>query len=114
MAVRSSAKTARGRGLGRPFPKGVSGNPKGRPAGVQNRATRDGRELAQAIVNDPEYRARLLERLRAGDAPPAVECMAWAYAFGKPPQNVEVTGEDGGPIRSAVVFTLPDNGRRAE
>jgi hypothetical protein len=31
MATKSSQKSARGRGLGKPFKKGVSGNPKGRP-----------------------------------------------------------------------------------
>jgi hypothetical protein len=37
----------RGRGLGRPFDKGVSGNPAGRPVGSRNRAT----ELAQALLD---------------------------------------------------------------
>jgi hypothetical protein len=36
----------RGRGSGRPFTKGVSGNPAGRPAGSRNAAT----EMAQALL----------------------------------------------------------------
>jgi hypothetical protein len=37
----------RGRGQGRPFARGVSGNPAGRPPGTRNRAT----ELAQALFD---------------------------------------------------------------
>jgi hypothetical protein len=38
MAVKHLQKQ-RGRGQGRPFARGVSGNPAGRPPGVRNRAT---------------------------------------------------------------------------
>jgi hypothetical protein len=37
----------RGRGQGRPFARGVSGNPAGRPPGARNRAT----EIAQALLD---------------------------------------------------------------
>jgi Family of unknown function (DUF5681) len=37
----------RGRGAGRPFAKGVSGNPAGRPSGSRNQAT----EIAQALLD---------------------------------------------------------------
>ena len=37
----------RGRGAGRPFEKGVSGNPAGRPPGSRNRGT----EIAQALLD---------------------------------------------------------------
>ena len=37
----------RGRGQGRPFAQGVSGNPAGRPPGARNRAT----EIAQALLD---------------------------------------------------------------
>jgi len=55
----------RGHGPGRPFPKGQSGNPAGRPAGSRNAATR----LAEALL-DGEAEAlmkALVERALGGD-----------------------------------------------
>jgi hypothetical protein len=46
MAVNPLQKQ-RGRGPGRPFPKGQSGNPAGRPIGARNRAT----QLAEAMLD---------------------------------------------------------------
>jgi len=46
MAVKHLQKQ-RGRGMGRPFARGVSGNPAGRPPGSRNRAT----EIAQALFD---------------------------------------------------------------
>jgi hypothetical protein len=46
MAVNHLQKQ-RGRGPGRPFERGVSGNPAGRPAGSRNAAT----EIAQALLD---------------------------------------------------------------
>ena len=45
-----------------------------------------------AMVEDPIYRARLLEDLRNRDLRPAVECMLWYYAKGKPKELVEHSG----------------------
>ena len=47
MAVNFQQKQRR-RGPGRPFIKGVSGNPAGRPVGARNAAT----EMAQALLDD--------------------------------------------------------------
>jgi hypothetical protein len=40
-------------------------------------------------VDDPEYRRRLGERLRGGELSPAVECVLWYYAKGRPKDEVE-------------------------
>ena len=47
MAVNFQQKQRKRRGKGRPFAKGVSGNPAGRPVGSRNAAT----EMAQALLD---------------------------------------------------------------
>lgn len=65
----------------------------GRPKGVPNRATIEVRESCRAIVEDPEYRARLKQRALTGRLNPAVEVMLWHFAYGKPRDVIEQTGE---------------------
>ena len=64
MAVNPLQKQ-RGHGPGRPFQKGQSGNPAGRPAGSRNTAT----QLAEALLdNEAEALTRaLIERALEGD-----------------------------------------------
>ena len=40
-----------------------------------------------AIVNDPVYRQKLLKAARARKLTPAIECMLWHYAYGKPKES---------------------------
>ena len=64
----------------------------GRKKGVPNKATAEVRAACVAIVDDPQYRKKLLARARAGTLLPAVECMLWHYAKGKPKDQVEHSG----------------------
>jgi len=48
-------------------------------------------EVAQ-MIEDPVYRKKLLLDLRARKLRPAVECMLWYYAKGKPKELVEHSG----------------------
>ena len=52
--------------------------------------SREARVFARSLVNDPEYRKKLLEDLRARRLAPQLESMLWAYAWGKPPDRIEV------------------------
>ena len=42
------------------------------------------------LVDNPRYRTTLETRLRAGRLAPAIECMLWHYAKGKPVERVEL------------------------
>lgn len=55
----------------------------GRRPGSLNKATIEAKTACAELVDDPEYRRRLGERLRSGKLSPAVECMLWYYAKGK-------------------------------
>ena len=68
------------------------GGSPGRPKGVPNAATRVGREFAARIVCDAAYQAEVRRRALAGELAPAMECLLWHYAHGKPSQPVEQTG----------------------
>ena len=57
-------------GPGRPWAKGVSGNPAGRPKGSLNKSTISARRLAQKFLNEavePVFQ-KLVEMAREGDA----------------------------------------------
>lgn len=109
---------------GKPFAKGKSANPGGRP-----KLDRELRIRAKKLVDDKViayWEDEITERTReiitpAGpmdmtcrgkDAMKASELLA-AYGYGKPVQGVELAGKDGGPVEVAarVVIELPDNGR---
>lgn len=84
-----------------PFKKGETGNRNGRPKGAQNKTTGEIREAAKAIVEDPAYVRSLKKRVKAGKAP-HMETLLHYYAYGKPKEQVEVSGPDGHPIRQII------------
>jgi hypothetical protein len=81
----------------KPFPKGVSGNPGGRPK-------TDGASIIarEVFAENPEaIKAGLMKRLKYGD--PAVFKALADRAFGRLPQPLAVTGDGGRPIE--IVFS---------
>jgi len=53
-------------------------------------------------IDDPVYRERLKARLLAGRLPPALECLLWHYAKGKPKDDLQVTGNERGPLEIII------------
>jgi hypothetical protein len=79
---------------GRPFPRGMSGNPGGRPkelADLQKLA----REQMPAAIKEL---SRLCVEAKSEMARIAAICALLDRGFGKPLQGVELSGHDGGPI----------------
>lgn len=81
------------------------GNP-GRPEGIPNRSTREIRAMARSLVEDPIYLANLKERLDSGKIAPAVECMLYHYAYGKPPETLILPTMEDSPW-AAVFRDMP-------
>ncbi len=84
---------------GRPFPKGVSGNPAGAPRGSRNRATLALDALAEGEASDV-LRA-MVERAKGGDTAAATLILsrAWPQRKGRP------TPLDLPPVKSAADLT---------
>ena len=75
------------------FEPGVSGNPRGRPRGSRNKATRAVTEWTAAILEDPKVQACLLSDARQGRLHHAVLGQLLLYAYGcpaTPPQGQSV------------------------
>jgi hypothetical protein len=63
----------------------------GREKGTPNRVTVEARVAAAALVDDPAYRERLTQDMRARKVAPAIEQMLWYYAKGKPKEGIDLT-----------------------
>lgn len=81
---------------------------------MRNKVTARVREIAQAIVEDPDYVNLLKTRIKVGDAP-HMELLLWHYAYGKPKEVVEHQGEltVGKVVREIVIPTRPHNAAHA-
>ncbi len=66
---------------------------KGRRKGVPNKATREVREFCQRLLESEDYQAALRQRISKGRLAPALECLIWTYAYGKPKERVEMESE---------------------
>lgn len=91
------------------FKPGVSGNPRGRKPGIQNRRTIEVREVCSRLVDDPIYLGALRRRMINGTAG-AMEPLLWHYAHGKPVERVE----QGGPKAFAELSNSELKARLAE
>ncbi len=69
--------------------------------------------FADALINSREFRRYIVNGLTMGDLPGGVLCRVLDHGWGKPPERVEHTGKDGGPllireVRSIVVDPKSD------
>lgn len=71
------------------------------PISAQERPL-DVRSFCRGILESEDYRQSILDRVKLGSLPPAVECRMFDYAYGKPPDRVEHTGKDGKPIETVT------------
>ncbi|GAB3935317.1 DUF5681 domain-containing protein [Larkinella terrae] len=102
------------------FPKGVSGNPSGRPKESKNRNTTariwlDTEENVKNPITKEESRLTqedimtlaMIKKARGGDVGAYKALLDSAY--GSPKQFIEHTGEDGGPMKFEDLSKLSDD-----
>ena len=88
----------------KPFEKGQSGNPNGRPKLPDLKAAmRDILGDEKEGVTALEAILRKLRAMAAQGNMKAIELLL-AYGYGKPKQQIEHTGEGGGPIQTKTVI----------
>ena len=110
MSAQNNGGSAKPRG--RPFPKGVTGNPGGRPkmsaelAEALRKRNMKSVEVLSKVQDDYLRGTHVDDEGRTHEAPKASEAIKasevlLAYSNGKPRESVELMGEDGGPIAVA-------------
>jgi hypothetical protein len=78
---------------GKPFPKGASPNPGG--------VSKEKRELMERLKGDAdEVHDALMALVRTGNVQAVI--YAHQHLVGKPKERIELSGEDGGPVRVAM------------
>jgi hypothetical protein len=71
----------------------------GRTKGTPNKVTREAKEFCASVIDDAAYQAALRRRALTGKLAPAIECMLWYYAKGKPTESLDLAG------RQHIVFS---------
>jgi hypothetical protein len=103
MAAQNSKTTVKRKGKprGKPFKKGTSGNPGGRPKVLAEFKAHVQEKCAHKALRSLMKEIRLMgqHHVKASE-------VVLAYAWGKPTQGVELTGKDGKPIETTHTFNL--------
>jgi hypothetical protein len=103
------------RGRGKPFPKGKSGNPAGRPAAMFS----FGKYLRQFLDSDHPQAAEINAKLGVNAVKTQLDVIVQRlakddpkillqYAFGKPVESHELTGADGAPLKLYSIVSPDD------
>jgi hypothetical protein len=82
----------------------------GRRAGTLNKSTQEVGQFCREVIESPAFQrqwreyftTRPLHRME-----PKLLALAFAYAYGKPRERVELTGAENAPLEPQMIFYLP-------
>ena len=76
------------------MPRNTSGLRRGggRAKGVPNKASREIKQMARELLENPDYLAMFQRRLNSGKLPPAVWTSLYHYGYGKPVETYKLDG----------------------
>jgi len=88
----------------------------GRRAGTPNKSTQDVGQFCREVLETAEFQEKWRDYftttpLRVME--PKLLALAFAYAYGKPRERVELTGAEGDPLEPKVTIYMPFNARHA-
>ncbi|MCR4339548.1 MAG: DUF2828 domain-containing protein [Gemmatimonadaceae bacterium] len=81
----------------------VAQTPKQKAARIRRKKAEQAQKIAEGLINDPVYRAKLLEKMQDGTLHPSVQVALMKYAWGEPRQDVEITHVV--PVRITHAYT---------
>ena len=83
---------------------------RGRPKGSRNKVSKEAQDFCRRLTKNAEYRKKLREDFihRKKSIPPQLEQMIWAYAHGKPVDQVNINTD---AERAPTAFVLVLNGQ---
>lgn len=85
------------------FPKGKPRPPgAGRKPGSKNKRTLEAEEAARVIVDDPKVQEMWLKQARKGELPPGTLQTLMYYAWGRPVEKLEHSGNADKPLILSV------------
>ena len=83
----------------------------GREKGKPNKATQGVKDFARHFLESDEYRLKVKTRILSGKAPKIEELLHY-YAYGKPREATEDSGQDGVWVSQAEMERAADEARR--
>lgn len=78
----------------------------GRPKGSRNKVSKEAQALCRRLIANPQYRKKFKEDWGKRAVPPQIEAMVWAYAHGKPVDQVNLNTVDGESAPKAFILVV--------
>lgn len=82
----------------------------GRRAGTPNKSTQDVGQFFREVLETAEFQEKwrnYFTTMPLRVMEPKLLALAFACAYGKPRERVELTGAESGPLESQVIFYMP-------
>jgi hypothetical protein len=88
----------------------------GRRTGTPNKSTQEVGQFCREVIESPAFQKQWREYFTTRPLyrmEPKLLALAFAYAYGKPRERVELTGAESGPLEPQVIFYIPSKERHA-